>query len=84
MLEILNKTPRILYGGTQRNFQVKQILKLHFLMSTLQTLNSGLSRFEVGLGLALFLNHWKSRVFKKFAYNASDFFKKAILQQSKN
>eukprot|EP00493_Phyllostaurus_siculus_P003956 UN03974 len=40
MLENLNKTLRNFYGGTHRNFQVKRISKLHFLRSTLQTLNS--------------------------------------------
>ena len=60
MLENLNKTPRNFYGGTHRNFQVKRISKFHFLRSTLQALNSGLSRFETGLGL-VFKNHWKSR-----------------------
>ena len=62
MLENLNKTPRNFYGGTHRNFQVKRISKFHFLRSTLQALNSGLSRFETGLGL-VFKNHWKSRFY---------------------
>ena len=97
MLENLNKTPRNFYGGTHRNFQVKRISKLHFPRSTLQTLNSGLSRFETGLGLILKnrksenqafsacrgQKNTKIKRFEKFAYNAGAFFFKAILLRSK-
>jgi len=97
MLENLNKTPRNFYGGTHRNFQVKRISKLHFPRSTLQTLNSGLSRFETGLGLILKNRksenqafsacrgpkNTKIKRFEKIAYNVGVFLKKAILLRSK-
>ena len=65
MLENLNKTPRNFYGGTHRNFQVKRISKFHFLRSTLQALNSGLSRSETGLRLAELLKIIENHAIKQ-------------------
>jgi len=98
MLENLNKTPRNFYGGTHRNFQVKRISKLHFPRSTLQTLNSGLSRFETRLGLILKnrksenqafsacrgQKNTKIKRFEKFAYNAGAFFLKRFYYDPKS